>query len=170
MGVIFNKKIIPDLTFIQFNMKKRQYKIKSFINNLNNNKHWYIISIVYDTATYFRRLNNINDLFVRLSNSKSSITGQINNRLYWKRIIPSGLYQSILTEENLVLNFIMTTNIKINELELKLRVKKICPYVLIKIGYQEKEEFDKLVSNTYFSYQQNIELFGDAKKELYISK
>jgi hypothetical protein len=115
-------------------------------------------------------LNNVNDLYIRLSNSKSSITGQINNRLYWKRIIPSGLYQSILTEENLILNFIMTTNIKINELELKSRVKKICPYVLIKIGYQEKEEFDKLVSNTYFSYQQNIELFGDAKKELYIPK
>jgi hypothetical protein len=89
--------------------------------------------------------------------------GQINNRLYWKRITPSGLYQSILTEENLILNFIMTTNIKLNELEFKSRVKKICPYVSIKIGYQEKEEFDKLVSNTYFSFQQNIELFGKAK-------
>jgi hypothetical protein len=58
----------------------------------------------------------------------------------------------------------MTTNSKLNELELKSRVKKICPYVSIKISYQEKEEFDKLVSNTYYSHQQNIELFGDAKR------
>jgi len=164
MGVLIPKRIIPDLTFIQFYMKKRQYKIKSFVNNLNNNKHWYIISIVYDSATYFRRLNNVNDLYIRLSNSKSSIIGQINNRLYWKKISPSGLYQSILTEENLILNFIIETNIKLNELEFKSRIKKICPYILIKIGYQEREEFDKLV-NTYFSYQQNIELFGEAKRE-----
>jgi hypothetical protein len=78
--------------------------------------------------------------------------------------MPSGIYEPILTDEHLVLNFIMTTNSKLNELELKSRVKKICPYVSIKISYQEKEEFDKLVSNTYYSHQQNIELFGDAKR------
>ena len=146
-------------------MKKRQYKIKSFINNLINNNHWYVISIVFDNSTYFRRLNNINDIYVRLSNSKSSLTGQMNNRLWWKKIMPSGIYEPILTDEHLVLNFIMTTNSKLNELELKSRVKKICPYVSIKISYQEKEEFDKLVSNTYYSHQQNIELFGEAKRE-----
>ncbi len=146
-------------------MKKRQYKIKSFINNLENNKHWYIISIAFENSTYFRRLNNINDLYVRLSNSKSSIIGQINNRLWWKKIIPSGVYQPILNEKNLILNFIMTTDIKINELEFKSRVKKICPYVSIKICYQEKEELDKVKSNHYFSHQQNIELFGEAKRE-----
>ena len=59
----------------------------------------------------------------------------------------------------------MTTESKINELELKSRVKKICPYVSIKICYQEKEELDKLASSTYYSYQQNIELFGEAKRE-----
>ena len=146
-------------------MKKRQYKIKSFINNLNNNKHWYIISIAFNNETYFRRLNTINQFYFRLSNSKSAITGQINNRLYWKRITPSGVYQPILTEENLILNIIMTTDIKINELEFKSRVKKICPYVSIKICYQEKEELDKLSSSNYFPYRQNIELFGEAKRE-----
>lgn len=146
-------------------MKKRQYKIKSFINNLENNKHWYIISIAFENSTYFRRLNNINDLYVRLSNSKSSIIGQINNRLWWKKIIPSGVYQPILTEENLILNFIMTTDIKINELEFKSRVKKICPYIFMKIDYQCIVELDKVKSNHYFSHQQNIELFGEAKRE-----
>ena len=144
-------------------MKKRQLKIKSFVNNLQNNNHWYVISIVFDNSTYFRRLNNINDIYVRLSNSKSSITGHPNNRFWWKKIMPSGIYESVLTDEHLVLNFIMTTKSKLNELELKSRVKKICPYVSIKISYQEKEEFDKLVSNTYYSHQQNIELFGKAK-------
>ena len=79
--------------------------------------------------------------------------------------MPSGIYETVLTDEHLVLNFIMTTNSKLNELELKSRVKKICPYVSIKICYQEKEELDKLSSNTYFPYRQNIELFGEAKKE-----
>ena len=146
-------------------MKKRQLKIKSFVNNLENNNHWYVILIVFDNSTYFRRLNNINDIYKRLSNSKSSITGHPNNRFWWKKIMPSGIYETVLTDEHLVLNFIMTTNSKLNELEFKSRVKKICPYVSIKISYQEKEELDKLSSNTYFPYRQNIELFGDAKRE-----
>lgn len=146
-------------------MKKRPYKIKSFINNLDNNKHWYIISIAFENSTYFRRLNNINDLYVRLSNSKSSLTSLLNNRFWWKKLMPSGIYHPILTDDNLVINFIMTTDSKINELELKSRVKKICPYVSIKICYQEKEELDKLASSTYYSYQQNIELFGEAKRD-----
>jgi hypothetical protein len=146
-------------------MKKRQLKIKSFVNNLENNNHWYIILIVFDNSTYFRRLNNINDIYKRLSNSKSSITGHPNNRFWWKKIMPSGIYETVLTDEHLVLNFIMTTKSKLNDLELKSRVKKICPYVSIKICYQEKEELDKLSSSTYFSYRQNIELFGEAKKE-----
>ena len=142
--------IIPIIIINQNNMKKRQYKIKSFINNLENNKHWYIISIAFENSTYFRRLNNINDLYVRLSNSKSSIIGQINNRLWWKKIIPSGVYQPILNEKNLILNFIMTTDIKINELEFKSRVKKICPYIFMKIDYQCIVELDKVKSNHYF--------------------
>lgn len=145
-------------------MKKRPYKIKSFINNLDNNKHWYIISIAFKNSTYFRKLNNINEFYKRLSNSKSSLIGHPSNRIWWKRIMPSGLYEPVLTEEVLKLNFIMYTDIKINELEFKSRAKKICPYNTIKIDYQEKEELEKLVSSTYYSYQQNIELFGDAKK------
>lgn len=145
-------------------MKKRQFKIKSFINNLDNNNHWYIISIAYENSTYFRRLNNINDLYVRLSNSKSSITSLLNNRLWWKKIMPSGIYESVLTDEHLALNFIMTTKLKLNELELKSRVKKICPYISIKICYKEKVELDKLATNSYFSFRQNIQLFGDIKR------
>lgn len=145
-------------------MKKRQHKIKSFINHIESNNHWYIISIVFDNSTFFRRLNNINEFYKRLSNSKSSLTGNQSNRLWWKRITPSGIYEPILTEETLILNFIMTTNSKINELEFKSRAKKICPYVDMKIGCQEKNELDKISSNSYFSYHQNIELFGDAKR------
>lgn len=145
-------------------MKKRQYKIKSFINNIENNSHWYVISIVFDNSTFFRRLNNINEFYKRLSNSKSSLTGNQSNRLWWKRITPSGIYEPILTEENLVLNFIMTTNSNLNELEFKSRAKKICPYVDIKISSQEKYELDKISSKSYFSYRQNIVLFGDTKR------
>jgi hypothetical protein len=146
-------------------MKKRQHKIKSFINNIHNNNHWYVISIVFDNSTFFRRLNNINEFYKRLSNSKSSITGHSSNRMWWKRITPSGIYEPILTEETLVMNYIMTTNSKINELEFKSRAKKICPYVVIKFSYQEKDELDKLSSNSYFPYRQNIVLFGDMKTE-----
>ena len=156
--------IIPVIKYNQKNMKKRQLKIKSFVNDIKNNHHWYFISIVFDNSTYFRRLNNINDFYKRLSNSKSSLAGHPSNRMWWKRILPTGIYEPILTNENLELNFIMTTKSKLNELELKCRAKKICPYISIKISYQGIEELDKLSSNTYFSYRQNIQLFGDIKR------
>ncbi len=145
-------------------MKKRQLHIKSFVNDLKNNHHWYFISIVFDNTTYFRRLNNINEFYKKLSNSKLTLTGHPSNRLWWKRILPTGIYEPILTDENLKLNFIMTTKSKLNELELKCRANKICPYLSIKISYQENEELDKLSSNTYFHYRQNIQLFGKIKK------
>jgi hypothetical protein len=146
-------------------MKKRQLKIKSFVNELKNNQHWYFITIVFDNTTYFRKLNNINEFYKRLSNSKSSLTGHPSNRLWWKRIVPSGIYEPLLTDEILELNFIMATKSKLNELELKCRAKKICTYTSIKISYKGKEELDKLSSNTYFSYRQNINLFGDIKRK-----
>lgn len=156
--------IIPVIKYNQKNMKNRQLKIKSFVNDIKNNHHWYFISIVFDNSTYFRRLNNINDFYKRLSNSKSSLTGHPSNRMWWKRILPTGIYEPILTNENLELNFIMTTKSKLNELELKCRAKKICPYISIKISYQGIEELDKLSSSAYFHYRQNIQLFGDIKR------
>jgi hypothetical protein len=145
-------------------MKKRQQKIKSFVNSIQNNSHWYMINIVFDASTYFRRLNHINDFYRRISNSKSSLTGLQTNRSWWKRITPTGIYEPILTDEALVLNFIMTTDSKLNELEFKSRAKKICPYISLTIGYQEKTELEKVVANNYFSYRQNIELFGNLKR------
>ncbi len=162
--------IIPIIINNQKNMKKRQVKIKSFVNSLENNNHWYIISIVFDNTTYFRKLNNINEFYKRLSNSKSSLSGHLSNRLFWKRLMPTGIYEPILTDEKLILNFIMTTKSKLNELELKSRAKKICPYDSIKICYQDKVELVNISSNTYFHYRQNIQLFGEVKRELYISK
>jgi hypothetical protein len=162
--------IIPIIINNQKNMKKRQVKIKSFVNSLENNNHWYIISIVFDNTTYFRKLNNINEFYKRLSNSKSSLSGHLSNRLFWKRLMPTGIYEPILTDEKLILNFIMTTKSKLNELELKSRAKKICSYDSIKISYQDNEELVNISSSTYFHYRQNIQLFGEAKKESYISK
>ena len=94
-------------------MKKRQLKIKSFVNELKNNQQWYFITIVFDNTTYFRRLNNINDFYKLLSNSKSSLTGHPSNRLWWKRIVPSGIYEPLLTDENLILNFILVPQLGI---------------------------------------------------------
>jgi hypothetical protein len=158
--------IIPVIIINPNNMKKRQYQIKSFLNNLENYQHWYLISIEFENSTYFKKLNAINNFYVKLSNSKANLMGLTSNRNWWKRLAPTGIYEPILTENNLVLNFIMTTEALINELEFKSRVKKICPYVSIKIGYREREELEKIKSNNYFSYQQNIELFGDAKRVL----
>ena len=141
-----------------------QHHIKSFLKTIQENKHWYIISIVFDNSAYFRRMNKINHLYHRLSNSKATLTGNPSNRSWWNLIKPSGIYLPVITANDLSFNFILSTELKINELEFKSRVKKICPYVSIKIGYRDINEMEKITEDHYYTYQQNIVSFGNNKR------
>lgn len=60
---------------------------------------------------------------------------------------------------------IMETKTKINELELKSRIKKICPYTNINIGYKDQDAFGKAYSTEYYPvFQSGIELFGNTRR------
>lgn len=145
-------------------MKKTPSLIKSFINYIDDNPNWYIISVTFNNSNFFNKLNSIRELYIRLSNSKSCIVGHPSNRFWWKRLKPNGLYETKIYDETLIFNFIFTTKISVNELEFKSRIKKICPFESIDFTYLDNEKLDLLKSKKFFSFQQNIQVFGELKK------
>ena len=147
-----------------------QYRIKSILKEfkeqqeINKDNYWYFITITFDTSTFFRRLNSISDVYKKLSNSKSGLTGNLSNREWWAKLKPSGFYDYTLTKDKIVFKMIMETQTKINELELKSRIKKICTYKNINIDFKDQDAFDKAYSAEYYPvFQSGMELFGNAR-------
>ena len=152
-------------------MNKLQQRIKSLLNEIKEqqeNKHWYVITIIFSTETFYRRVNSVSEFYKRLSNSKTGLTGNPSNREWWSKLNPSGFYDFTPTKETIVLSFVMETQAKLNENEFKARVKKIVPYLDINIKIKEQEEFEFELGferEFYQKYEPKIELFGNIKRK-----
>lgn len=169
-GIIPNSK-----TLIHF-MNKLQQRIKSLLNEYKEqqeNKHWYAITITFSTETFYRFVYSVSEFYKKISNSKTSLPGNPTNREWWQKLDPNGFYDFTPNKETIVLSFVMETKVRLNELEFKARVKKIAPYLDIKIKTKDQEEFEFELGferEFYQKYEPKIELFGDIKrKSLYIN-
>ena len=154
-------------------LSKTQAKIKSILKEfreqqeINSNKHWYVVNITYSTETFYTRVNSVSELYKRLSNSKTALVGHPSNREWWKELDPSGFYDFTPNKDITVLSFVLETKKKINELEFKSRVKKIAPYLDIVIGNKTKNEYEfefELINDFFRKYEPKTELFGDIKR------
>ena len=145
-------------------MHKRQQRVKSFLKTINYEQHWYTISIEFDNSKFFRKLYSVSDFYKRISNSKASLTGNLSNRAWWRKIKPQGFYYSEISQSSLIINFVVVTKVVINETEIKSRFIKICPYQNFHLTYKKTENIELLNSNNYFVYNSSIELFGDSKR------
>jgi hypothetical protein len=152
-------------------MNKLQQRIKSILNEYKEqqeNKHWYAITITFSTETFYRFVYSISEFYKRLSNSKTALPGNLTNRGWWQKLEPNGFYDFTPNKETIVLSFVMETKVRLNELEFKARVKKIAPYLDIKIKTKDQEEFEfELGFEREFNYklEPRIELFGYKNKD-----
>lgn len=156
-------------------LSKTQAKIESILNEIKktqeptDTKYWYVATITFDTDTFYRRINNVSFFYKKLSNSKSGILGNTSNRLWWKQLSPGGFYDFTPSKDITVLSFVLETKKKLNALEFKARVKKIAPYLEIKIDNITQKEFETQVEfvNTFFhKYEAKTEMFGNIKRNL----
>jgi hypothetical protein len=154
-------------------LSKTQARIKSLLNEIkeqqNNgqSKYWYVITINYSTITLYRRVSSASELYKKLSNSKSGIVGSTSNREWWKTIKPSGFYDFTPSKDISVLSFVLETKVKLNELEVKSRIKKIAPYLEIYIGEKSQKEYEfelEFIKEFFQKYEPKTELFGDIKR------
>jgi hypothetical protein len=162
--------IIPtSITLLQF-MNKLQQRIKSLLNEFKEqqeNRYWYVATITFSTETFYRFVYSISEFYKRLSNSKTALPGNPTNREWWQKLDPNGFYDFTPNKETIVLSFVMETKVKLNETELKARVKKIVPYLEINIKTKEQDEFEFELGferEFYQKYEPKVELFGDIKR------
>lgn len=153
-------------------LSKTQARIKSLLNEIkeqqNNgqSKYWYVITITYSTISLYRRVSSVSELYKKLSNSKASLVGSTSNRDWWKTIKPSGFYDFTPSKDISVLSFVLETKVKLNELEVKSRIKKIAPYLEIYIGEKSQKEYEfelEFIKEFFQKYEPKTELFGDIK-------
>lgn len=156
-------------------MNKLQQRIKSLLNEYKEqqeNKHWYAITITFSTETFYRFVYSVSEFYKKISNSKTSLPGNPTNREWWQKLDPNGFYDFTPNKETIVLSFIMETKVKLNETELKARVKKIVPYLDINIKTKEQDEFEFELGferEFYQKYEPRIELFGNIKRKPFSS-
>ena len=125
-------------------MNKLQQRIKSLLHEIKEEQEkrfYYLIEISYSTETFYRRVNSVSDYYKKLSNSKTSLPGNPSNREWWKKLNPTGYYDFEPNERYIILSFVMRTEVKLNELEFKARVKKIVPYVDVYIQNKKQKDY-----------------------------
>jgi hypothetical protein len=137
-------------------MKIPQPKLKSLSKQIkidkskSKKKHWYFIEITFNRSAFYKRLENIIEFFVILSNNKNSIAGKSSNKNWWSLLSPKVNIKINTSEKMIKINLIIKTVTKIDILDFKKRVKEIVPYHEINIGYKDpkerelEKEFDKL--------------------------
>jgi|694.fasta_scaffold102591_3 hypothetical protein len=154
-------------------LSKTQARIKSLLNeikeqqNNSQSKYWYVITITYSTNSLYRRVSSVSELYKKLSNSKASLVGSTSNREWWRTIKPSGFYDFTPSKDISVLSFVLETKVKLNELEVKSRIKKIAPYLEIYIGGKSQKEYEfelEFIKEFFQKYEPKTELFGDIKR------
>ena len=151
-------------------MNKLQLRIKSLLNEIKEqqeDRFYYVATITYSTETFYRRVNSVSAFYKRLSNSKTGLTGNPSNREWWGKLNPTGYYDFEPNERYIILSFVMRTEVKLNELEFKARVKKIVPYVDVYIENKKQKDFEFEMGferEYYYKYETKIEFFGDIKK------
>ncbi len=154
-------------------LSKTQAKIKSILKEFkeqqesNSNKHWYVVTITYSTESFYRRVSSVSQFYQKISNSKTTLVGHPSNREWWKELDPSGFYDFTPNKDISVLSFVLETKKKINELELKSRLKKIAPYLEIFIGNKSQKDYEfelAFIKDFFQKYETKTELFGDVKR------
>ncbi len=150
-------------------MNKLQQRIKSLLNEIKEgqeNRFYYVATITYSTETFYRRVNSVSDFYKRLSNSKTRLTGNPSNREWWIKLNPTGYYDFEPNKKYIILSFVMRTEVKLNELEFKARVKKIVPYVDLYFETKKQRDFDfemRYERDYFYKYENKLEFFGIKK-------
>jgi hypothetical protein len=143
-------------------MKIRQPKLQSLSKQLKSDiskskkKHWYFIEITFIKSTFYRRLENVMEFFVRLNNNKNSIAGKSSNKNWWSLLSPKMKIKINTSEKIIKINLIIKTVTKLDVLDFKKRVKEIVPYLEINIGYKSLNEykFEREFEKSFFPNNQ----------------
>lgn len=150
-------------------MRTKEDKVKVILDEIQKNNqfrlHMVLVIIKYKTEDFFKYNKSISKFYQKFSNSKSAV-GKISNR-QWFQKIDNGFYKYAVNPDFTTLYIAMESKTKLNELDLKMRFKKIKPYpVEMEVGFNDFELLKKYFFNL-FDYNSGIEVFGNLKRNEY---
>ncbi len=144
-------------------MKKNTARGKVLLSQIKNtipdSNNIITIKLTYPLESFRKRVYTISNFFKVLSNGKNTLHHLGNNREFFKKHRISGCYYYQYKEGNLDLMFFISSEKKINELELKSRITKILKPATMEITYN-----DPLVFTEYFTenivFESGFQFFG----------
>lgn len=149
-------------------MTKKEERIKVILNNYkktNLKSNFVLIVLTYETQNFFKYNRSISKFYQKLTNSKSAV-GKLSNREWFKNI-RNGFYKFQVNPETTTIYISLEPKKAINELDLKMRIKKIKPFPdEIEIGVNDFDLLDKYFFNL-FDYNSGVEVFGNLKRKEY---
>lgn len=121
------------------------------------------IILNFEFEKFYKYNLSVSDFFKKLTNNKNSLNGRFNNREWWSSLsIDSknqGFYRYNITHNFVDIVILINSDKKMNELELKSRIKKIIPKFNIEITENNEFTFNQ-VFNDILSLESGFSLFG----------
>ena len=145
-----------------------EFKSESIINeSFINKENSIIISLNFEFKDFYKFNSSVSDFFKKLTNNKNSLTGRMNNREWWLSLSNKrnneGFYRFNITHNFVRIIIFLTTDKKVNEIELKSRINKITPRFTIEIKKNNKLNFNEFLGDIV-SLESGFSLFGDFNK------
>jgi hypothetical protein len=148
---------------------KTEHLIKE---NLSKNKNSLILNLTFDFDEFYKYNHSVSNFFKKLTNNKNTLEGKYNNREWWSSLTldgkNDGFYRYNITNEFVKIIIFLTVDKKINELELRFRIKKIIPKFKLQILENNDINLNEFLGDV-FSLESGFSVFGDVNKTKNIS-
>ena len=139
---------------------------KIITENLSKNKNSVILNLTFDFDTFYKYNLSVSNFFKKLTNNKNSLAGRYNNREWWGSLSMDGkndgFYRYNITQEFVRIIIFISTDSKINELELKFRIKKIIPNFKLQVLENSDINLNEFLGDV-FSLESGFSVFGDKR-------
>jgi hypothetical protein len=144
-------------------MKKNTARGQVFISQIKNenpdSKNIITIKLTYPLESFRRKVISTSNFYKVLSNGKNTLMGIGTNRDWWNRHKCNGVYFTEIKKDRITLVFLISSERRINELEIKSRITKILKPATMEISYN-----DPLVFKEYFTddivFESGFQFFG----------
>lgn len=148
---------------------KKTYQIASdFIDKDKQTSGWnyYVIRLTLDKTNFEKRFITISNFTKALMNGKNKLSEVLGtNRSFFNKLKPiNGFYKVFDFLHAYELVWYLETPVKINETELRYRIRKLVPSSVITI-YENDDSYMQ-TNKEAIMYDTSLELIGSAKKSL----
>jgi hypothetical protein len=141
------------------NTARGQVLLSQIKNTIPDSNNIITIKLTYNLDSFRRRVGTTSNLFKILSNGKNTLMGIGTNRDWWNRHKCNGVYFTEIKKDRITLVFLISSDRRINELEIKSRITKILKPATMEISYN-----DPLVFKEFFTddivFESGFQFFG----------